>query len=257
MRFCRLPSAVCRLNPMPDALFPIPDSRCPMPFKPAFTLLELLIAMTLIVVFMALVAPWLQRVRARNDLKSTAQSLQGELYKTRLTAMKSGEAYLFRYQSQTGVYEILPKKVYDALNPTLDSLDSQVTRSVGPPLNQGVLGTQGVQRSTGDDSLSTFVYRKSLPNRYTFGTVKPVLAPILNPDSTRSVGAPLISSLTPNLSEPEQPVWSEPIFFFPNGRTSNGSLEIYTLDDYRFQIELTLRGLTGTARLGEITSPEY
>ena len=256
MRFNFLPSGVCRHNP-------IPDSRFPTPFKPAFTLLELLIAMLVILIIMALAAPWLQRVRVRSELKSTAQNLQGELHSTRLTAMKSGEAYLFRYQSQTGVYEILPKKVYDALNPaplSSDSLDSQVTRSVGSPLPQGTPGTQGVQRSTGDNQVSTFAYRKSLPPRYTFGVVKPVNQNrALDPDSTRSVGTPLSSSLSPSssLSEPVQPVWSEPIFFFPNGRTSNGSLEIFTVGNYRFQIELTLRGLTGTARLGDITIPAY
>jgi len=233
-----------------------------MPSKPAFTLLELLIAMTLIVVIVAMAAPWLKRVQVRSELRSAAQNLQGELYTTRLTAMKSGEAYLFRYQGQTGVYEILPKKVYDALNPepqTSNSLDPQSIRSVGPSLDQISQGTQSVQRSTLGNSLSTLAYRKSLPNHFTFGMVKPILDPnrVLDPDSIRSIGTPLSSSLAPNLSEPVQPIWSEPIFFFPNGRTSNGSLEVLTVGTYRFQIELTLRGLTGTARLGEITIPAY
>jgi len=230
-----------------------------MPFKSAFTLLELLIAMTLILVIVALSVPWLQRVRVRNELRSTAQSLQGELHTTRLTAMKSGEAYLFRYQSQTGVYEILPKKVYDALNLdplASDSPDFQYTRSVGSPLNQGS-STRGVQRNMDNDQIPTLAYRKSLPNRFTFGMVKPAWDSTLDSDFTRSVGTPLGSSLTPNLSEPALPIWSKPIFFFPNGRTSNGSLEIYTVGNYRFQIDLTLRGLTGTARLGEITIPAH
>ena len=216
--------------------------------------------MTLIIVIIALAVPWLKRVQVRSELKSTAQSLQGELYTTRLHAMKSGEAYLFRYQSQTGVYEILPKKIYDALHPespASDSFDPQTIRSVGTPINQGVTGTQGVQRSMSGDSFSTLAYRKSLPNHFTFGAVKPALAPASGPDSIRGVGTPLSSSLASNFSEPVQPVWSEPIFFFPNGRTSNGSLEVLTVGNYRFQIDLTLRGLTGTARLGEITIPVY
>ncbi len=213
----------------------------------AFTLLELLIVMVLVVAIMALAAPWLKRVWVRSTLKSAAQTLQGELYTTRLDAMKSGEAYLFRYQSQTGVYEILPKKVYDALHSeTPDS--PYATRSVGTPLDQERLP---------DEQFSTLAYRKSLPNRFTFGTVKPILNPgeTLEIDVTRTVGTDLHSF--PSFSEPTQPVWSEPILFFPNGRTSNGSLEILTVGNYRFQIELTLRGLTGTARLGEITIPAY
>ena len=218
----------------------------------AFTLLELSIVMALILVLVALTAPWLKRVQVRSALKSAAQNLQGELYTTRLGAMKSGEAYLFRYQSQTGVYEILPKKVYDALNP--EPLDSQyVTRSVGTPVNQ-----ENTTGNRGGEPFSTLAYRKSLPNRFTFGMVKPVYESP-HPDAVRSVGTGIGSSLTPfpDFSEPAQPVWSEPIFFFPNGRTSNGSLELLTVGNDRFQIELTLRGLTGTARLGEITIPAY
>ena len=244
---------------------------CPsksMRLQSAFTLLELLIVMTLIVMIMALAAPWVQRVRARSELRSIAQNLQGELYATRLAAMKSGEAYLFRYQSQTGVYEILPKKVYDALNPkpqTTASVDSQyATRSVGTPVNQSrqSININNINERTNGEQVSTLVYRKSLPNRLTFGTVKTVSnrnsQEALDPDSIRSVGSPINSSLisSASLSEPEPPVWSEPILFFPNGRTSNGSLELLTLGTYRFQIELTLRGLTGTARLGEITNAE-
>ena len=225
----------------------------------AFTLLELLIVMILILVIMAMVAPSLQRVRARSELRSAAQNLQGELYATRLAAMKAGEAYLFRYQSQSGVYEILPKSVYDALNPeplSPDLLDPRSTRSVGTPIRQGL---QSVSDSTSGVQISTLPYRKSLPGQFTFGTVKTTSvrdpSETLAPNATRSVGTVPDSSFGYPLSPvTAQQVWSEPIFFFPNGRTSNGTLELLALGDYRFQIELTLRGLTGTARLGNITS---
>ena len=230
----------------------------------AFTLLELLIVMILILVIMALSTPWLHRVRVRSELKSAAQNLQSELYATRLAAMKSGEAYLFRYQSQTDIYEILPKKVYDTLNPeppTPESSGSQLTRSVGTPLSQSP-SLQSSRETSSGEQIATLVYRKRLPYRFAFGTAKPVLSRSPNEplatDATRTVGSvsnsPLLSS--PLFSEPEPPVWSEPIFFFPNGRTSNGSLELLTTNTYRFQIELTLRGLTGTARLGDITIPD-
>jgi len=236
----------------------------------AFTLLELLIVMILILVIVAMATPALQRVRARSELRSIAQKLQGELHATRLTAMKSGEAYLFRYQGQTGVYEILPKKVWDALNPepqTAASLGPQSTRSVGEPLSQSLQSIQilpsGYEKPSGEQVL-THAYRKSLPGTVTFGMVKMTSDRnsnvALGPGSVRSVGETLNSSLTSStisspfsvLAEPELPAWSEPIFFFSNGRTSNGSLELLTLGNHRFRIDLTLRGLTGTARLGEI-----
>lgn len=51
--------------------------------------------------------------------------------------------------------------------------------------------------------------------------------------------------------EPEAPQWSEPIFFFPNGRTSNANFAVCTPESRRY-IDVSVRGLTGTARIGQI-----
>ncbi len=45
--------------------------------------------------------------------------------------------------------------------------------------------------------------------------------------------------------------WSPPILFFPNGRTSQATLEIRTTDGYEYRETLFLRGLTGTASMIE------
>lgn len=230
-----------------------------MPRRQAYTLLEILIVLSLIVVIAAVSMPGIQRLQVRSELKSTAQKLQGELYATRLEAMKTGEAYLFRFQSETENYEILPKKIYDALDvkpQTTAPVDLTQTRSVGADLRDSVLTPP--QKENEPAPRVDPVYRKRLPLFYTFGTVKPVETDRNTPDAfaTRSVGGPRDSLLDPQQPDrPPEPVWSEPIYFFPNGRTSNGSLEIFTTGTYRFQIELTLRGLTGTARLGEIVIP--
>ena len=46
--------------------------------------------------------------------------------------------------------------------------------------------------------------------------------------------------------------WSEPIFFFPNGRTSNAHFSVCSTDRVGYYIDVTMRGLTGTARLGDL-----
>ncbi|MCL2119276.1 MAG: prepilin-type N-terminal cleavage/methylation domain-containing protein [Planctomycetaceae bacterium] len=46
--------------------------------------------------------------------------------------------------------------------------------------------------------------------------------------------------------------WSEPIFFFPNGRTSNAQLSVCSTSGKGHYIDVTVRGLTGTARRGEL-----
>ena len=234
-----------------------------MKFRTGFTLIELLVVMSLILVIMASTAPWIHRVRTRSDLKSTGQNFQGELYTTRLNAMKSAEAYVFRFQSESDVYEIMPKSVYDAAyapQQTTVPSDPDATRSVGTDLNSLTSGSQtaGQTQSRENVSLDHILYRKSLPHNYVFGKVVPKTnvendAQNLDSDATRSVGTDFIPQLdTLNTQATPQTVWSEPIFFFPNGRTSNGSLEIHTTGRYQFWVELTLRGLTGTARVGDI-----
>ena len=52
--------------------------------------------------------------------------------------------------------------------------------------------------------------------------------------------------------KPEASPWSEPIFFFPNGRTSNAQFAVCAAKGKRQYIDVSVRGLTGTARIGKI-----
>jgi hypothetical protein len=56
----------------------------------------------------------------------------------------------------------------------------------------------------------------------------------------------------PQPPTPTSQLWSEPIFFFPNGRTSNAHLAVCMPDGKRHCISISVRGLTGTARIGEL-----
>jgi hypothetical protein len=49
-------------------------------------------------------------------------------------------------------------------------------------------------------------------------------------------------------------VWSTPVFFYPDGSTSAAAMLLK--NDAGRCIEIRLRGLTGVARICEITSPE-
>lgn len=74
----------------------------------AFTLLELLLVLALITAISALSVASYRRQYARAQFKSAVVALQIDLNRTRLLAMRTGEAYLFRYVPGTGVYEIAP-----------------------------------------------------------------------------------------------------------------------------------------------------
>ncbi len=78
--------------------------------RTAFTLLELLLVLAIIATICGLGITSYQRQYARSQFKSGLVQVQVDLHKTRLLAMQSGEAYLFRYVPGTSVYEIAPLK---------------------------------------------------------------------------------------------------------------------------------------------------
>ncbi len=78
--------------------------------RTAFTLLELLLVLAIIATICGLGITSYQRQYARSQFKSGLVQIQVDLHKTRLLAMQSGEAYLFRYVPGTSVYEIAPLK---------------------------------------------------------------------------------------------------------------------------------------------------
>ena len=193
----------------------------------AFTLLELLIVLGLIVLIFSIGFPSVHRMFVQSELQACVRQLQGELYRTRLEAMKSGKPYVFRFDVGTSNFEIVPKSIFDqwqqertglgatAVGPELfgDGIDSgfgdPFTAEPAPPTEMVV------QTSSGN------VYRKKLNGRVVFG--------------------PSPSGATPG--------WSVPILFYPNGRTSQTSFVLLTTGFYRFRQELNLRGLTGTASI--------
>ncbi len=95
----------------------------------AFTLLELLLVLALITAVSALGVASYRRQYARAQFKSALVALQIDLNRTRLLAMRTGEAYLFRYAPGSGIYEIAPLRtlqeaIYRANGETEESSDA-------------------------------------------------------------------------------------------------------------------------------------
>ena len=78
--------------------------------RPAFTLLELLLVLGIIVSIAGLGITAYQRQYARSEFKNGVVQLQVDLSLARLLAMHTGNAYVFRYAPGSGVYEIAPLK---------------------------------------------------------------------------------------------------------------------------------------------------
>lgn len=194
----------------------------------AYTLFELLLVLALIVVILALGMPSINRMWSRSQIGNASQNVRTELYQTRLAAMKAGEAYVFRFRPGTGTYEILPKSINDDEN--RPGQDGRFLKSLpgNVVFERGILHTKATE-SPDDDSDETLESPGARATTFSQGTVT-----YSNERADSNTGSD---------------GWSAPIVFYPNGRTSSASLAVRR--DY-YRVELTLRGLTGTARLGEI-----
>ena len=193
----------------------------------AYTLLELLVVLGLIVLILSIGFPAVQRMFVHGELKAGVRQLQSELYRTRLEAMKSGKPYVFRFQVGTANFEILPKAIFDQLQQEQTGLGAT---SVGSELldggNDPVFGDSFSTESLPPTEMvvatsSGDMYRKTLNGKIVFGF--------------SSAGA--------------APGWSTPVLFYPNGRTSQTSFVLQTTGFHHFRQELNLRGLTGTASI--------
>ena len=76
--------------------------------RPSFTLLELLLVLALISLLFGLGIAGYQRQHDRAEFTSGVVGIQIDLNRTRLLAMRTGQAYLFRFIPGTGIYEIAP-----------------------------------------------------------------------------------------------------------------------------------------------------
>ncbi|MDR2754460.1 MAG: hypothetical protein LBC20_02025 [Planctomycetaceae bacterium] len=209
--------------------------------RTGFTLLELLIVLGLIVALFGLGFSGIRRLHAQNQLKSTTQYLQNILHKTRLDAIKTGKAIVFRYQYDSPVFEILPKDLFDQREQNREgsqaiAVGSELLQEPSPVSSP--VSTEPILLESENTTDFSRIYQKMLPNSIVFGSKQPEMAATINENG--------------QLPQPiSVDYWSSPILFFPNGRTSQVTLTLRTTSRYRFQQELTLRSLTGTAKINQ------
>ncbi len=183
-----------------------------------YTLLELLIVVAVMLVVASLTLPALNRPFAKSKLRDAAKQLRVALARARLEAIRTGAPQQFCYQPGGGVYEI----------------SARSTAEGGGFLPVALEG--GVEEApVADGSAYAAAARYELPEGIRFFDP---LAPEAAPDESDSIP-----------SEGDES-WSAPIVFYPNGRTFNALVRLY--GEYDYYVDVTLRGLTGASRIGEI-----
>ncbi len=189
-----------------------------------FTLSEMLVVLGILVTVTALAQPALRGALGDNRLRSAAKLVRVELAKARLRAMQSGIAQSFRYQLGKNRFQIVPAVAVAAtersrLGRQPGREDIRPATSVRQPIAAGGARTDGTL-----DELPS----QELPDGICFEPAAddPLAAP---------VGA--------------EEGWSDPIVFYPNGRTENAHIRIK--GERNAVVDVLLRGLTGVATAGK------
>ncbi len=187
------------------------------PFRRAYTLLEMLIVLALLAALTGLSWPAVRGMLANSKLRSAAKQVRVALATARWKAMESGEPRRFRYGPGSNWFEVGP------LRPTVDPGDFPARPGHG-------LTKARLQTTT----------RDLLPGGIRFAEPP-------NPGQEASRSSP------PEPDDDEEP-GSQSIVFQPNGRSSQARI---VLEGERgLSIEVVLRGLTGTTKIGPVEQRE-
>jgi Tfp pilus assembly protein FimT len=180
----------------------------------------MLIVLAVVVALASMSWPSFRKLSHRNSLKDAARQLRIALARTRLEAIESGQLRFFRYQLGSGLFEI-----------GSGSGGQGRVGSTSVPL-EGALDSALI---AAEDVQADHATERQLPDGVRFAGAGDSEAGLLSGETTADAGAG---------------VWSRPVFFFPNGRATHAHMVLQCHNNYR--IDVTVRGFTGTVKLGQV-----
>jgi len=198
-----------------------------------FTLLEVLVVVTLIVILASMTFPSLMRYVRERQMREQAHAVRIQIAGARSKAIDYGLTYQFRYEPGGRKFVVLPHDRPDVGSGEQTSGGTLTTSSAATlPRVQIVSGELAEPcRFEAPNSLDPRtrsdqpVYTERLPEEWL--------------------------ALIPNATGLRETVWSPAIRFFADGVADDGRLAI--IDDDQRRIEVTVRGLTGTVQAGSLT----
>lgn len=198
--------------------------------RKGFTLLELLVVLAILGLLIGMSWPSVHRLMSRSRVKEAAKQVRTELGEARLKAIESGTPQVFRFQPGTGFFEVRPKQE--------ETAGPAVLKSALEQMSDDSVDTEPL---TGAEIVDTAAYERYLPEGLLFAGQEVAKEPA---EAEEEEGLAGLSTAEMT----EQQNWSEPIIFYPNGRTSNARIRV--TDGERYAVDVSLRGLTGTVRVG-------
>jgi prepilin-type N-terminal cleavage/methylation domain-containing protein len=196
--------------------------------RPGFTLVEVLLVLSLMVVFGALAWPALRYPLANQRLRAAAEQIRVEWTRARLAAIKGQTPYVFRFVPGESRY-------------TVEPWGSSVLATAPVQGGWDVTLSQG---TAWDTEIAVTTAEKTLPEGVIF----------VGGTSERDTRAEAVVEEMTAVLGPGAFAWAEAIIFFPDGTATDA--EVTLENDQGRQITVWLRGLTGVVQVGNITRSE-
>ena len=188
----------------------------------AFTLVEVLLTMALLIIISAVTWVSLQRPLARQRLRSAADAVRTEWCQARVDAMKSGHTYTFRYVVRGDRYHLGPQEEPSSADSTAAPQASTYD-----------------EEEPGEEPLPPAV-DKALPQGIRF-------LPAEGGSDWAAMGDDPETEAAENGDD-----WSDPIYFYADGSTSDARLLLAS--DRHSAMRLLLRGMTGSVTVDDATA---
>jgi len=241
-----------------------------MSHRIGFTLIEVILVLTILVAIAALGIPMMRGTLAQQRLKSAADQMRGEWIDTRVRAMEEGEIFCMR--CKLGGSTLLIDRVLDAhftagLSSRQTTKRFDASHELDPFEKGNFIGDMRdfILREPDSVTAEGTAIVIELPQTIIIADVIVVaeersafyLGLTAPGESTVEENASEIEALTfgeirlGETASSEGMIWSSPIFFYPDGMTS--TVAVLLKSESGRCIEVRLRGLTGTATLTDIT----
>ncbi len=209
----------------------VPRRPIPAPLaRQAFTLLEVLLTLCLLVVLASMTWPVLSRPIAAQRLRKAASRVQMEWVRARVKAMSDGCIYMFNYSADSNRYVIQSQLAPESVGEGALTAGGLTAGSAGRTAG-GVAGAGWTAGGVTQEG--------SLPEgiRFVLGET--------------AIGSPAQATPAQSVAAAgETAAWAAPICFYPDGITSTATVRL--ANEYGATIDVSLRGLTGIATVGQV-----
>lgn len=208
------------------------------------TLVELMLVLALLVVVGSLSAPLLTNSFATVRLRRGTDQVLASWAQTRTQAIETGEIYQFRFEPETGNYQVELWQPQQATGMATVSAGSAYSGSAESTYGSGTSASSNRASTSRLDEQTTLqqLEQSTLPEGVVFA----------EGNRLSQIGAN--EQIVESLNQGSTGTLSIPILFFPDGTTSAATI-ILRNDQQVFQ-RATLRAITGVGRASETLSRE-